>query len=44
MFWFMSLQNLMVCDSAYKEEVKRVGEQIEELKNSKSAAAVALSG
>jgi len=25
-FWYMSLQNLVVCEQAYKEEIKRIGD------------------
>jgi THO complex subunit 2 len=39
-FWFMSLQNLVVCEQVYKDEIKRINEQIEETKNAKPAAAM----
>lgn len=34
-FWYMSLQNLVVCEQSYKEEIKRISEMIDELKNPK---------
>ena len=37
-FWFMTIQNLVACDQSYKEEIKRIGDQIDELKNPKQAA------
>ena len=32
-FWYMNIQSLLVCEKEYRDEIKKVTEQIEQLKN-----------